>query len=142
MLYFGKSDVGRKRSHNEDSFSVKEVCQNCTLAVVCDGMGGASGGNVASSLAIGAFTAKVRDFLTPSIDPSGVLSIKTIDVPSMLSQAVALTNKVVYEKAQMPYKFDDFSDTSLCSALFYPVGSTVSYPSAVDLLLSLFIHCQ
>ncbi len=46
---YGKTDVGRKRDHNEDSFLVDEDMQ---LYVVADGMGGHAAGEVASATAI------------------------------------------------------------------------------------------
>ena len=51
MTGFGLSDVGKKRLVNQDSFCGKELSDDCFYAVVCDGMGGAAGGGVASSIA-------------------------------------------------------------------------------------------
>src|SRR5689334_23689020 len=65
---FGKTDVGRDRDHNEDSFLVADLSQGVaslqaevrehelgpkgTLLMVADGMGGAAAGEVASDMAI------------------------------------------------------------------------------------------
>ncbi|HEU5340116.1 Stp1/IreP family PP2C-type Ser/Thr phosphatase [Edaphobacter sp.] len=43
------SDVGCKRSNNEDSFGYDQASE---IYVVCDGMGGASGGEIASAAAV------------------------------------------------------------------------------------------
>src|SRR3954466_8176008 len=48
--HFEKSDTGRQRRANEDSFFVR-----APLFVVADGMGGAQAGEVASEMAVAAF---------------------------------------------------------------------------------------
>ncbi len=64
---FGKTDTGRQREHNEDSFLVADLSRanaslkpevrdhelgpKGTLLLVADGMGGAAAGEVASQLA-------------------------------------------------------------------------------------------
>ena len=55
MFFYGTTDIGKKRVVNQDNFRIKEYSEDVTLAVVCDGMGGAKGGGVASSLAVSAF---------------------------------------------------------------------------------------
>lgn len=51
MITYGKTDKGKLRKRNEDSFSISEG-DDYVSAVVCDGMGGVRGGNVASELAV------------------------------------------------------------------------------------------
>jgi len=46
------SDIGRKRTVNEDSVAVFSLPEGITLAVIADGMGGHQGGDYASSTAI------------------------------------------------------------------------------------------
>ncbi len=50
MEIFALSDKGRVRRNNEDSFEVGVFADGSVWAVVCDGMGGASGGTVASKM--------------------------------------------------------------------------------------------
>jgi serine/threonine protein phosphatase PrpC len=61
IRYAAKTDVGMKRTHNEDYFSLIEDEQ---LFIVADGMGGHSSGEVASKMAaetIGEFYQRTRE---------------------------------------------------------------------------------
>jgi len=60
MNSYGKTDIGLKRSSNQDTFSVCKLEGGEILAVVCDGMGGAKAGNVASERASKAVTEFVK----------------------------------------------------------------------------------
>ena len=63
VLAAGVTDVGRKRTHNEDSFAIVDTEH---LFLVADGMGGHSSGEVASRMAI----ETMADFFqTNSADP-------------------------------------------------------------------------
>ena len=54
MPIVGKTNTGKQRKMNEDAFFAEKI-DNIYLAVVCDGMGGVKGGNVASSTAVRGF---------------------------------------------------------------------------------------
>ena len=56
-LHFAQTDIGRKRSHNEDCYAAEPALG---LYVVCDGMGGGNAGEVASHMAIDAILAYVK----------------------------------------------------------------------------------
>ena len=65
MILNGKTDIGKRRKNNQDSFVIRlweDI--GCALGVVCDGMGGANGGNIASALACEHFVAAVEAFVT------------------------------------------------------------------------------
>lgn len=52
MQVLGKSDIGLKRKTNQDCFDYKKISEDISWAVVCDGMGGVNGGDIASQLAV------------------------------------------------------------------------------------------
>ena len=60
MNVFGVTDVGRVRRDNQDSYAIRRLGGEAALLVVCDGMGGARAGSVASSVAAEAFTQASR----------------------------------------------------------------------------------
>jgi protein phosphatase len=57
--FYGKSDIGRVRSTNEDCFSSKKISDTEYLFIIADGMGGHQAGEVASKLGTDTF---VREY--------------------------------------------------------------------------------
>ena len=52
LQIFSKTDRGRVRTDNQDAYFAGKITDDSVFAVVCDGMGGANAGNVASELAV------------------------------------------------------------------------------------------
>lgn len=90
MNSFGVTDKGKVRRENQDSFLIGRVdSKSCLVAVVCDGMGGAQAGNVASDLAAKSFMTTV----TGRVESS---KLKRPDYGSIMSQACGEANSMVY----------------------------------------------
>ena len=51
MRIWGITDTGLVRKENQDAYATAVVA-DCTVAVVCDGMGGTNGGHTASVIAV------------------------------------------------------------------------------------------
>ena len=64
--FFASTDCGRVRSNNEDAVSIDAQAQ---IAVLADGMGGYSAGEVASSMAVTLIHAEMRAWLMQSDEP-------------------------------------------------------------------------
>lgn len=68
MFFYGLSDVGRRRQNNQDSFGYLKIADNAEVFVVCDGMGGANGGNIASEMSVNIFTEYLKNSLGKFVD--------------------------------------------------------------------------
>ena len=66
MQYYGSTDQGIRRGSNQDAFLLK-TSGNLLIATVCDGMGGANGGNVASAIAVETYTKKLAKYITSAL---------------------------------------------------------------------------
>ncbi len=108
MQYWGMTDPGCVRDQNQDAYQMEQLDRNTLLCVVCDGMGGAKSGNIASTLAIDVFVEEVRRCFQSGMEQD--------EVDQMLQSAVKLANFTVFDQAQ---QFEEFSGmgTTLVAAL-------------------------
>lgn len=61
MRIIGHSDIGKVRKENQDAYWFDTPAANTAIAVVCDGMGGTNGGQIASNIAIETVRQKSTD---------------------------------------------------------------------------------
>ena len=89
------SDTGRVRDLNEDAYALRA---DTGLFVVCDGMGGAPAGEVASRMAIDAILRQVNRIELEGGAP--VAHDTYLPHTSRLAEAVRRSNAFIYEQAQ------------------------------------------
>ena len=91
MKIVAKTDKGLVRENNQDAYAVGELPDEVAWAVVCDGMGGAAGGNIASALAVKVISDKITSSYNEKMRDS---SIK-----NLLDSAITAANIEVYDMA-------------------------------------------
>jgi serine/threonine protein phosphatase PrpC len=98
-IEFGaRSDIGRMRQNNEDSF---RVAPEIGLFVLSDGMGGQSSGEVASRMASDKVVAHCREgSANLSVSPTGQPIEGISDGANRLVSAVQLANRAVHQAAE------------------------------------------
>ena len=97
MIAYGVTDRGVVRRDNQDSFRIKHIPESHFATVVlCDGMGGARGGSVASGMACDSFMSHAAN----SLDESSTAA----DMRGILEEAVSFANRQVYDRS-----FEDLS---------------------------------
>ena len=97
MNFFGMTNIGMKRTVNQDSFIIKEY-DSGLLAVVCDGMGGASGGEEASATAVAAFSGYTDINFAP--EDGKVSAFDEEGIRDVLLSAARAANNAVYGAAK------------------------------------------
>ena len=125
MNQWGLTDRGNVRAQNQDYFTIVRFSPEHALAVVCDGMGGAKSGNVASRLATDVFIREVKRTWNASLDDDALRR--------MLVDAVELANRAVYEHAQLSEDFSGMGTTLVAAfvktdlAIAVNVGDSRAY---------------
>ena len=109
MQTWGLTDPGNIRQQNQDSYAIVPFARDRVLMIVCDGMGGAKSGNVASSLAVEVFTGEVRRTQKAGMTPE--------KAAAMLRSALELANRAVYEQSQLSEDFTGMGTTLVAAFL-------------------------
>lgn len=105
MKCFGLTDKGKVRADNQDSFIIEKCdAKDCYIVALCDGMGGAKAGGLASQLSNKAFVSYIY----------GKLTSRNKRIPNykdILLSACADANGVSYEYSQFDEAYNGMGTT-------------------------------
>lgn len=92
MNVYGKTDKGLVRSNNQDTYRTELNQNGCAYLILCDGMGGARAGNVASEKTAEVFLQYLQEHCEPEMERD--------ELAQILVDGAAEANRTVYEMAE------------------------------------------
>lgn len=105
MKSFGLTDKGKVRKDNQDSFIIEKCdAKDCLVVALCDGMGGAKAGGLASQLSNKAFVSYIYAKLTSRVH-------RALDFQKILRDACAEANGVAFEYSQFDEEYNGMGTT-------------------------------
>lgn len=105
MKSFGLTDKGTVRKDNQDSYIIEKCdAKDCLIVALCDGMGGAKAGGLASQLSNKAFVSYVYAKLTARVT-------RTLDYRKILMDACSEANGVSYDFSQFDEEYNGMGTT-------------------------------
>ena len=109
MKIAAKTDIGKKRTTNQDSYATSELPGGAAWAVVCDGMGGAYGGDIASITAVRI----ISDKIISSYD----LSMGANSIKDLLIEAIKSANSRIYDMSTSNNIFGGMGTTAVAAVI-------------------------
>lgn len=100
MRLFGKSDTGMRRSVNQDRFLIRDFGNGCALCAVFDGMGGANGGEEASSAALQAFDCCITGEVLNAVNGGELITRNYAE--KLLCRAAEKANEKIFRQSTAP----------------------------------------
>ena len=111
MTCFGLTDPGKTRTENQDCFLI-ENCEkaSCSILALCDGMGGANAGGLASQLAVKAFVSYIFRYLSN-------YPTRGEDYPRVMREACEEANGVAFAYSQFGDELTGMGTTIVAAVL-------------------------
>ncbi|MEG2310569.1 MAG: Stp1/IreP family PP2C-type Ser/Thr phosphatase [Clostridia bacterium] len=105
MEFVAKTDVGQKRTNNEDAYFAKIYDKDMALFIVADGLGGYKSGEVASQMIV----ELVSKYFEENFNILRSLSVSKIK--TMLEGAICISSKKIYELEKTDEKYKGMGTT-------------------------------
>ena len=104
MKAFAKTDIGKAREMNQDSFYMQREKGEYNLYILADGMGGYKGGEIASSLAV----SSSKNYIVNNFE--GIEKTKE-NILKLINDAIEYANMIVCEKSKEDEELKEMGTT-------------------------------
>ena len=115
MKYYGITDRGKLRKSNQDNYVIATNRDGDIFAIICDGIGGGKGGDVASSMAVSYFSVSFAN--TSSFSEEA-------EVRTWLKENIQAANHKIFQTGVEKAALKGMG-TTLCGVLITKVGNFV-----------------
>ena len=112
MEFVAKTDVGLRRSNNEDSYFAKKYSDEVSLYIVADGLGGYEGGEIASRLLTIKMSRYFEEHLNDDLKDESIVS-------DILLTALDKINGEIYRMEKSSPKYNGMGTTIVLVAVIY-----------------------
>lgn len=125
MQFFSQIDIGKMRNSNQDACFTGRLYENTLLVIVCDGMGGAKAGNIASETAV----KSISEYVGKSFRKT----MQADDMADMLKNALISANIEIYDMSRKNTEYSGMGTTAVIaivqneSAVICHVGDSRAY---------------
>ena len=118
MQAWGLTDTGNVRRMNQDAWQVLLLETGQLLAVVCDGMGGAKSGNIASTMTVDVFIRDVKKHVKAGMN--------RLELERLLTAAADQANREVYDRSRLSEEFEGMGPTLVAALVQMPLVCVIN----------------
>ena len=118
MQAWGLTDTGNVRRMNQDAWQVLLLETGQLLAVVCDGMGGAKSGNIASTMTVDVFIRDVKKHVKAGMN--------RLELERLLTAAADQANREVYDRSRLSEEFEGMGTTLVAALVQMPLVCVIN----------------
>lgn len=111
MRFDGITDIGKTRKENQDGFYLCDEFENIQYFIIADGMGGVSGGKIASTAAI----ESIKSYIDENIYD---IELEEEQIKELIKGAILNANKFIYQKALREEKYRGMGTTVILAVTY------------------------
>lgn len=105
MKVYVKTDIGMKRQMNQDAYCISQDNSKYALCVLADGMGGYTGGEIASNLAVMSIDKYIKENFIDGKD------YDKEELQELIEKSIEYANTIVYEKSKREEDLEQMGTT-------------------------------